>query len=459
MEACSVARIIGLWSLPIRPKNFCSVVFRVLPKLLGLSHSLMKKFLKQEHIHPAHKEIEVRGLPELPHELLMDIFSLLEIPDLKRASSVCSSWHSVYTSLCSLGLYKRPQTPCLLYTSESAGESVAFLYSLAEKRSYKLTLPEPPIRSRYLIGSSNGWLLTADERSEMHLLNPITCEQISLPSVITIEHVTPIFNEAGALCMYHYSRHTDGLCTDRPSIVALDELRSYLHRKAFVFYDASAGGHIVVLKHNPCGQLSFARLGDDKWTWLPQHSYFHDCIYKDGLLYAVTAQGKILAFNLRGPVVTTELIIDITKDYLYENVYIVKAPCGGLLQVWRTQEASEYVEDADPATDLTNTRNIKIFKVDTTTEKLVGINSLDDHVLLLGHNQTLCLSAEEYPHLKANHAYFTDDEETYLFGWKNNRRDIGIFDLANNSCEELVPPRLWSNWPTPIWITPSLRRL
>jgi hypothetical protein len=206
-------------------------------------------------------ELEVDGLPELPHEVLMDIFALLEIPDLKRASSVCSSWRSIYTSLCSLGLYKRPQTPCLLYTSESAGESVAFLYSLAEKRSYKLTLPEPPIRSRYLIGSSNGWLVTADERSEMHLLNPITCEQIALPSVITIEHVTPIFNETGALCKYHYSRHTDGVCTDPPSILALGELRNYLHTKAFVFYDASAGGHIVVLIHNPYGQLSFARLG------------------------------------------------------------------------------------------------------------------------------------------------------------------------------------------------------
>ncbi|KAF7012040.1 hypothetical protein CFC21_026276 [Triticum aestivum] len=463
MEACSLARTIGLWSLPTHPRMFLSQVFRVLLKLLGLPPSLLKKFLKHEHIHPPHMESEVGGLPELPHELLVDIFALLDIPDLKRASSVCSSWRSVYTSLCSLGLYKRPQTPCLFYTSESAGESVAFLYSLAEKRSYKLTLPEPPIRSRHLIGSTNGWLVTADERSEMHLLNPITCQQIALPLVITIEHVTPIFDEAGALCEYHYSRHTYGpygLCTaDRPSILALDELRSYLYVKAFVFYDASAGGHIVVLIHNPFGQLSFARLGDDKWTWLPQHSFFHDCIYKDGLLYAVTAQGKILAFNLRGPVVTTELIMDIAKDILDENIYIVQAPCGGLLQVWRTQEASQYVEDAGPAIDLTNTRDIKIFKVETTAEKLVGIDSLDDHVLLLGHNQTLCLSVEEYPHLKANHAYFTDDCELYLFGWKNNRRDIGICDLANNTCEELVSPQPWSNWPNPIWITPSLTRL
>jgi hypothetical protein len=51
----------------------------------------MKNSLTQEQIHPPRMELEVDGLPELPHEVLMDIFALLEIPDLKRASSVCSS--------------------------------------------------------------------------------------------------------------------------------------------------------------------------------------------------------------------------------------------------------------------------------------------------------------------------------------------------------------------------------
>lgn len=91
-----------------------------------------------------------------------------------------------------------------------------------------MTLPEPPIRSRYLIGSSNGWLVTADERSEMHILNPITCEQIALPSVITIAHVTPVFDERGALCKYIYSRDTaEHRSTTGPQPVDLGELRHH----------------------------------------------------------------------------------------------------------------------------------------------------------------------------------------------------------------------------------------
>jgi hypothetical protein len=53
--------------------------------------------------------------------------------------------------------------PCLFYTSESAGERVECLYSLVEKREYRLTVPEPPIRSRFIIGFSNGLLIMADE--------------------------------------------------------------------------------------------------------------------------------------------------------------------------------------------------------------------------------------------------------------------------------------------------------
>jgi outer membrane protein assembly factor BamB len=275
--------------------------------------------------------------------------------------------------------------------------------------------------------------------------------------VITIEHVTPIFNETGALCKYHYSRHTDGLCTDPPSVLALGELRNYLLTKAFVFYDASAGGHIVVLIHNPYGQLSFARLGDDKWTWLPQHSYFHDCIYKDGLLYAVTSHGEIYAFNLRGPVVALKVITGMDLDMEWNDIYIVQAPSGDLLQVRRSRE---WFEDSDqnPETVLTNTSGVKIYKVGTAATELLEINCLHDHVLFLGHNQSLCLSAKEHPHLKANHVYFTDDQD-YLYGIKNNIRDIGVFDLAKNNKVELVSPHLWSNWPTPMWITPSIRKI
>ncbi|KAF8780617.1 hypothetical protein HU200_001217 [Digitaria exilis] len=221
----------------------CRLVLRALPKIFALTLSFRKALQTGGHVHSPVIEAAVLGteLPELPVDILVNILALLEIPDLVRAGSVCSSWNAAYTSLRSLGMYRRPQTPCLLYTSESDGDNVACLYSLAEKRVYKLTLPEPPIRSR----------------SELHITNPITGEQIALPSVTTIEQVKPIFDDAGAIQKYEFSQYFGNEVINDPSIHSLDKLRDHLYVKASVFSDPSTKSYIVVLIHNPICQLSF----------------------------------------------------------------------------------------------------------------------------------------------------------------------------------------------------------
>jgi len=433
-------------------------------------------------------------MPKLHQDILMDIFATLEIPDLVRVGSVCSSWRSAYTALRDHGQYKRSQTPCLLYTSESAGKNTVCLYSLGEKRSYKVTLPEPPIRSRFLVGSSHGWLVTVDDRSEMHIVNPITGEQIALPSVTTIEHVKPIVDESGLVQGYELSRHTARRVyyrlsdpehlklhvnptfdkfeaigkyepteymvyyPDQRRTLALAELREYLQYKAFVFPDEkSKGSYIVALIHNPMNQLSFSRAGDDKWIWLPPYTDYEDCSYSDGLLYAITLRGAIHAFDINGPVIMRKIIMGMTLDRLTDCTYIVHTPWGDLLNVQRIVDE----EDANVGSSehvLRSTTEIKINKVDTRAKKLEEFKCLDDHVLFLGHNQSLILSAKDHPHLKANHAYCTDNSYLYIHGFKNNRRDIGIFNLESNSWDELVTqPR--SNWPTPMWITLNLAKM
>ncbi|KAF8762685.1 hypothetical protein HU200_009214 [Digitaria exilis] len=405
-----------------RPTDACRIdLIGILRNIVIHQRNLSFSGVHQHALPPI--EIVTGRFVELPQDILINIFASLEFPDLVRVGSVCSSWNSAYTSICSFEQYKCSQAPCLIYTSESAGEHVAFLYSLVDKRAYKLTLPDVHIRRRYLIGSSHGWLVTADDRSEMHLVNPVTSEQISLPSVITIEQVTPILDETGAICRYSFSRHT------AEAIV----LRDRLFHKALLFYDTSAGSYFVVLIHNPFGQLSYARLGDDKWTWLPPHSHFDDCIYKDGLLYAVTLRGTVIAFD---------------------------APWGDLLQVRRPEIwISELPHNHGCkccATFEETSWDIAVYKVCFATRKLVEINSLDDNVLFLGHNQSLCLRAEEYPHLKPNHIYFTDDcmsvSSKCIRGY---RLIIGVFNIQTMRMGEIVSPQLWSKCMAPLWFIPN----
>ncbi|CAN6363208.1 unnamed protein product [Urochloa humidicola] len=408
--------------------------------------------------------------PDMPQDILRRIFATLEIPDLVRAGSVCSSWRAAYTGLCNTGNCRLQQTPCLLYITESTDAREAGMYSLAEKKAYTLTLPDSPIRSRYIIGSSFGWIITADERSEMHLLNPITGEQIALPSVTTIEQVKPVFDDEGCVCNYEYLWYTgEDVISDTPSVFPLSELRDFLFYKAFLSSDPSMGSYFVVLIHNPHSQLSFARAGDNKWTWLPPHSYYEDCLFKGGLLYASTTIGEIHTFNLGAPAVTQKVFLDKMKHIYFERIYIVQSTCGELLQIWRSNAPPHGEEEDESDSDLeldfdrdshvSCTTKINVHKVEPTSRKILEISSLDQNVLFLGQNQSICLHAEEYPQLKANHVCFTDDDYLYTTGFKNNRRDIGVFNLENNSSEEITTPQLWSNWPTPVWLIPNPRRM
>ncbi|KAM3271501.1 hypothetical protein ACQJBY_041976 [Aegilops geniculata] len=449
-DPSSVDTIFNFWGLPIHTTNLDlrSLVFRVLPPLLGLSPPSSLNILKTPPL------LIEATLPELPEDILMRIFATLEIPDLIRAGAVCTFWRSAYTSLRTLVKHKQPQTPCLFYTSESSSDNVACLYSLVEKRVYSLILPEPPLHTRFLIGSSLGLLVTVDERSEMHLVNPITGQQIALPSVTTMQHVKPICDDSGAVHKYAYSKHTAKQVICPPKIIAPAALREVFHQKALLFYDTPTASYIVVLIHMPFGQLSFARVGDDKWTWLPPHTDYFDCTYKDGLLYAATLLGEVHAFDLSGPAVTMNTIIGVDDDDLeIQGAYILEAPWGGLLLVWRLKMYSGNQDDISSLT--LHTKGIKIHQVDVAAKKLVEIDCLHGHVLFLGHNQSLCLSTKECPALKENRLYFTDDNE-YITVHKDNRRDIGLLRLDNNSWESLVFPQLWSNWPAPVWITPNL---
>ncbi|KAK3120265.1 hypothetical protein QOZ80_9AG0684700 [Eleusine coracana subsp. coracana] len=453
----------------------CRLVLRVLPKIFPVSPSLLTKtFQSEEHLNRAANV--ANGFPELPQEILLDIFSQLEVPDLVRAGSevpdlvragsVCSSWHAAYTSLCRTGPCRLHQTPCLLYTSASSGASAVGLYSLAEKKAYTLTLPDPPIRSRHIIGSSYGWIITVDDMCDVHLVNPITCEQIVLPSVTTIEQVTPIFDDAGSPRKYEYSWYTGNeIIADSPSICSPSELRDYLFYKAFLSSDPSTGDYFVVLIHNPQSQLSFARAGADKWTWLPPHKNYEDCLFQGDYLYASTSYGAIHAFDLGAATAKPKIVLGNMKGYLLERIYIMTAPCGEWLQIWRSDDWDEVESDSDSELELddesqmSKTSKVKVHKVDLTSGHLVELSGLNEHVLFFGLNQSHCLLAKDYPLLKANHAYFTDDDSLGITWYNKEKHDIGVFNIENNCREEIVSPQLWSNSPTPVWLIPNPRRM
>ncbi|OEL14009.1 hypothetical protein BAE44_0024972 [Dichanthelium oligosanthes] len=176
------------------------------------------------------------------------------VPLVERASSCVRGQHRAMS---------RPRTtPCLLYTtaggsstSEPAG--AAMLYSITDGRSYPVPLTGgASIPGGFWLGTSHGWLVTADEHAELHLVNPVTGQEInSLPSVATMEQVRRVHDESGAVVadtylVYAYDWSLQVYPLDNLGFT-LDsrELADYLYHRAFISSDPSDGGGdcVVVL--------------------------------------------------------------------------------------------------------------------------------------------------------------------------------------------------------------------
>ncbi|KAM0821536.1 hypothetical protein ACQ4PT_072132 [Festuca glaucescens] len=249
---------------------------------------------------------------------MCDVLKLLKCPDLVLSAAVCTLWYNAYTTTCRIGICLGHQTPCLLYCTEAAGLKALGMYTLSERKAYTMAFCEAPIiipavitstTIKNWVGSSHGWLVAMDEKSELMLLNPITGAMIALPPVTTMEHVKPLLNDDGVLEWYETS--SSGSATDYDgalprvddgrSTFSLDEYGDLVYFKATLSCDLSSGECIVMVIHEPFGQLSFARVGDAHWRWLDMHSYYSDCIYHDGWFYAMADEGAIDTYNLSEP--------------------------------------------------------------------------------------------------------------------------------------------------------------
>ncbi|KAJ1268126.1 hypothetical protein BS78_07G113000 [Paspalum vaginatum] len=328
----------------------------------------------------------------------------------------------------------------------------------------------PPMAERSIVGSSHGWLVTADAQSELHLLNPATGEQLALPPVVTVEQVSPVFfffdkvspvcDDSGSLQRYDLSFYDAALPRKEhrpPQPYAVDRLRRALYLKVVLSCDPSRGDCIVLMIHNPYRQLSFARFGSKKWHWITtsfRESMYSDCIYHDGAFYVMNLQGGVHCYTIEDSCVQRNIMFEDTLPYTSAyNIYIARSSSGDVLQILRTTSCP--IEDSPE----THTTGIGMFKLDSEKNDDVDIDSLTDDALFIGHKYSWCLSTKDYPMLLPNHVYFTDDDEYSLMDDQDHRRDVRMYNLADNSAMEIVSPRPWLNWPIPIWITPSFTKL
>ncbi|CAL4949212.1 unnamed protein product [Urochloa decumbens] len=451
---------------------------------------------------------------QLPQDVLIKIFSQLQLPELVYSGAACMPWRLSYLAVRRLQLCSPNQSPYLIYSSSM----------------YHVSLPDPPYRNRCIIGSSHGWLVTADEQSNLHLLNPLTGAQIALPSPRTMKGVTPSFTRDGVLSGY-YIHSPDTESDDRADFFEPKKTRYSLYAKAILSSDPSGGDCIVLLLHQGWMHLSFARVGDTKWTWLDMEHhaclYYYDIFYDDdaSLFYGVRVSGEIHSIDLSGPSPEVKGILGVfLPDANYETRYIVRSPWGDLLQVFRQYyipgpyvpdsddkyqvndnqsnsqdqdcddqpreddllDEQEYKEDDDQNQeddlldehdyeddghdhddDLSDDEQAQeeyylkngkliVYNVDLAKQEVTKIKGLHDHALFIGFNNMFMVHSHDFPNIRPNCVYISDDVSDDTCYIPFSPGELGYLSLEDASLTIMPFSDSLLHWPSPVWFRPHL---
>ncbi|RCV23106.1 LOW QUALITY PROTEIN: hypothetical protein SETIT_4G272900v2 [Setaria italica] len=234
------------------------------------------------------------GWADLPRDLLESVLARLPVPDRLRFPAVCTAWQSAAATGASGS--NAPLSPWLMLPfnptargrPRRGGGGDARLLSLAEGRAYAIRHG----RLRHVcVGSSpDGWLITADASSELHLLNPVTGAQVQLPSVATLPFVDATRGADGCVESYSLRRcFADDDCDDEvlipPETLAPDRLRYEVYEKAIV---------VSATRRLPRRDAGWTQLDTPARCWV-------DAVRAagaDGVVYAMDTAGRVEAWDM-----------------------------------------------------------------------------------------------------------------------------------------------------------------
>lgn len=103
------------------------------------------------------------------------------------------------------------------------------------------------------------------------------------------------------------------------------------------------------------------------------------------------------------------------------------------------------------------TKLYEVYKLDFHSKKWSELFDLGDYALFIGTNISFSLSTCDYPQLKRNSIYFTDDSSDCYGHGDGGGHDMGIFDFEKENVEPFYSGEdMLSTFCPPILFVPSL---
>uniref|UniRef100_A0A0D9W269 KIB1-4 beta-propeller domain-containing protein n=1 Tax=Leersia perrieri TaxID=77586 RepID=A0A0D9W269_9ORYZ len=452
-----------------------------------------------------------RDYSNLAPDLITDIHRRLTFTDRLAAATVFGA----------AGHALKPEAPWLflLPAAATAGDTPADtnrLYSVADKRVAAARPPGVTMRDCYVIGSSGGWVVTADKKARLHMVNPVNGEHHALPAITTCHfffvtnpnwplfHVNIIQDQlisAGGETSTSTSTATARrlpLCT-----VVSDQMRGWVYRKVILSASPRPGNYAAMLlldvdRHR--GTPAFATSSDPTWRVAASSAARHggdgveDAIHHNGKFYSVSYSGIVEEWSQRSAsaqftsrVVSPTPAKDAVNDDVeedrgigigrpsewhikkekYRRNYIVAAPDGKMMVV------TKYFKAVEVGQYRKKERRV-CFKVQVLLEsggRWKNKASIGQLALFVGGCNSVSVMTKEHPEVRAGCVYFAADElakgpltresdpEEY-FGYSQHddkRKVVGVYSLKDGArAEELAGLGEHANWPPPAWFMPYL---
>ncbi|XP_004977744.1 uncharacterized protein LOC101760639 [Setaria italica] len=337
-------------------------------------------------------------------------------------------------------------------------EEKAIVVSMAEGPTASMRTSDLALLHRVVIGSTDGWLVTADKRACLRMANPATGAQAALPAIDTI----PFLHATGGGSWFTLDLEPFlqvrfggppppedkdwGPYTPRSSTLTAAQMRQSFYRKVVLSASPQPGSYAAMLiTDRHVGAPAFATAEDKVWRMARSPAGVEDAIHHDGRFYSVTYAGDVEAWErdagtgeFTSKVVAPRLAG--ADDKLLRRKYLAVSPEGKLMAVCK------HVKQSSTSWGSTATRR-----------------------------PSCASSSREHPRVAAGCIHFTNDEVgdaclRHALGSNNYQRSHGepddaelrhtaVYILKTGRTKRLLQhiPGEGDNprWPPPVWFTPS----
>ncbi|TVU07053.1 hypothetical protein EJB05_47092, partial [Eragrostis curvula] len=372
-------------------------------------------------------------------------------------------------------------SPWIVFLGES--EEKAMFFSLADSRAAAARTSDLGMRRDIVLGSSFGWLTTADELGCLQIVNPVTGQRSRLPDITTIPFVD--YSELLYGNKEHYCINMDllertryeglpvpvderwGSTLSKTYMLTGVQMRQWFYRKVILSTSPCPDSYAAMLiLHRKFGVPAFATSEHPTWNVAPSHDGIEDAIHHDGRFYSISYSGAVETWERDGATgeYTSKLVavapIDrvVNENFSLVRKYLTAMTNGRLVVMlkytWETRMT--YRQPRKWSCMLKETRDI------------------GDAAMFVGMNSSLCVSMTPvHPGIKPGYVYFADDqleqvvecrERRERYTWSHHHspeeenkipEQVGVYSLKDDTVE-LVQGLARQPWSSlPVWFTPS----